>query len=72
LMESVSSCTFFSQVLGCLTNSSLVFPLITILSSFWDSVFCSFYSAGLAFRFVLHLCFILFSEVFPYSGSFPL
>jgi hypothetical protein len=26
LMESVSSCIFFSQVLSCLTNSSLVFP----------------------------------------------
>jgi hypothetical protein len=32
LMESVSSCIFFSQVLSCLTNSSLVFPLITISS----------------------------------------
>jgi hypothetical protein len=27
LMESVSSCIFFSQVLGCLINSSSVFFL---------------------------------------------
>uniref|UniRef100_A0A8C0ZY54 Phosphatidylethanolamine-binding protein 4 n=1 Tax=Castor canadensis TaxID=51338 RepID=A0A8C0ZY54_CASCN len=33
LMELVSSCIFFSQVLSCLTNSSSVFPLITISSS---------------------------------------
>jgi hypothetical protein len=33
LMVLVSSCTFLSQVFSCLTNSSLVFPLISILSS---------------------------------------
>jgi hypothetical protein len=33
LMESVSSCIFFSQVLSCLTNNSSVFPLITISCS---------------------------------------
>jgi hypothetical protein len=40
LMESVSSCIFFSQVLHCLTNISSVFPLITISSL--SSAFCSF------------------------------
>jgi hypothetical protein len=33
LMELVSSSIFLSQVLNCLTNSSLVFPLIFISSS---------------------------------------
>jgi hypothetical protein len=32
LMKSVSSCIFLSQVLSCWTNSSSVFPLISILS----------------------------------------
>jgi hypothetical protein len=51
LMESVSSCIFLSQVLSCLTNSSSVFPLISISSSsseilsYWTSiVFCIFVS----------------------------
>jgi hypothetical protein len=33
LMELVSSCIFLSQILSCLSNSSSVFPLISILSS---------------------------------------
>jgi hypothetical protein len=33
LMELVNSCIFLSQGLSCLTNSSLVFPLIPFLSS---------------------------------------
>jgi hypothetical protein len=46
LIESVSSCIFFSQVLSCLTNSSSHFPFIIISSwSLGDSVFSLFYSA---------------------------
>jgi hypothetical protein len=40
---SVSSCIFLLQVLCCLTNSSLVFPLISISSSGSEVfVFCLF------------------------------
>jgi hypothetical protein len=37
---------------------------------FWDSVFCLFESAWVAFNFVMYLCFILFSEVFHIMGHF--
>jgi hypothetical protein len=61
LMESVSSCIFFSQVLSCLTNSSLVFPLITIssLNSEILSSVCSIFWIGLpfCFAFLLHSFF---------------
>jgi hypothetical protein len=69
-MESVSSCSFFSQVLSCLTNSFSFFLNCHFIFKFWDSVFCLFYSAGMVFHFVLHFCFILFSEVFNIMGYF--
>jgi hypothetical protein len=72
LMESVSSCIFFSQVLSCLTNNSSVFPLITIISSSSEilSSVCSILWNGLPFCFVFQ--FILFSEVFLIVGYFLL
>jgi hypothetical protein len=52
LMESVSSCTFFSQVLSCLTNSSSFFSLITI-SSLSSEILSSAYSSLLHWPFIL-------------------
>jgi hypothetical protein len=59
LMESVSSCIFFSQVLSCLIVLQFSFNYHLIFE-FWDSVFSLFCSAWLAFHFVLQFCFILF------------
>jgi hypothetical protein len=72
LMESVSSCIFLSQVLSCLTNSSSVFPLITISSSSSAilSSFCSILLEWLSFCFVC--LFHSFFWGFPYHGSLPL
>jgi hypothetical protein len=60
LMESVSSCIFFSQALSCLINNSSVFPLIAISSSSSEILSYLFYSDGMAFYFVLYFCFIFF------------
>jgi hypothetical protein len=60
LMESVSSCIFLLKVLSCLTNSSSVFPLISILSSSSESL-SSAYSSLLEWpSIVFYICFILF------------
>jgi hypothetical protein len=52
LMVSVCSCIFFSQVLSCLTNNSLVFPLITI-SSTSSEILSSAYSSLLDWPYIL-------------------
>jgi hypothetical protein len=72
LMELVSFCIFLSQDLSCLTNSSSVFPLISILSS--SSEILS--SAFLVCQSGLPLCFVFlfhsFFWDFPCHGSLPL
>jgi hypothetical protein len=71
LMELVSSCIFFSQVLSCLTNSSLVFPLITISSSS-SEILCSPYCILLDCPSILFCISVLFffSEVFHIPSHF--
>jgi hypothetical protein len=61
LMEMVSSCIFLSQDLSCLTTSSSVFPLISILSSnseILSSACCSLLEwPPLCFVFLFHSFF---------------
>jgi hypothetical protein len=65
LMEFVSSCIFLSWVLGCLTNSFSVFPLITISSSsseILSSACCSLLEwPPFCFVFLSHTFFLSFS-----------
>jgi hypothetical protein len=65
LMELVSSYIFLSQVLSCMSNTSSVFPLISI--SFSSSeILCSACSSLLS---VLPMCFVF---LFPFFiWSFP-
>jgi hypothetical protein len=72
LMELVSSCIFFSQDLSCLTNSSSVFPLISISSSSSEILSCAFSSLleWLSILFCISVSF--FFWYFPYHGSLPL
>jgi hypothetical protein len=65
LMELVSSCIFFSQVLSCLSNSSSFFPLISILSLSFEilSSACSSLLEwpSFCFVFLFHYFFLRFS-----------
>jgi hypothetical protein len=58
-MESLSSCTFLSQDLSCLTSSSLAFPLITISSSS-SEIMSSAYSSLLDWSSILFYFFVSF------------
>jgi hypothetical protein len=72
LMELVSSCIFLSRVLSCLTNSSSVFPLISISSSS-SKILCLLVLvcwSDLQFGFVF--LFHSFFWGFPDHGSLPL
>jgi hypothetical protein len=70
LMESVSYCIFFSQVLSCLTNSSSVFLLISISSSS-SEILSSAWSGSLlewpSILFCISVSFYFF-EVFHIMG----
>jgi hypothetical protein len=70
LIESVSSCMFLSLVLRCLSNSSSVFPLISILSSSSESLSSAVLFYWMTFHCVLYFCFIFFPEVFHIMGHF--
>jgi hypothetical protein len=64
LVESVSSCIFFSQVLSCLTNSSLVFPLIIssrVLRFCLLLVLFCWIGLPFCFAFLFHSFFLRFS-----------
>jgi hypothetical protein len=71
LMELMSSCIFLSQVLNCLTSSS-VFPSVSISSSSSEilSSLVLVCWSGLPFCFVF--LFHSFFWGFPYHGSLPL
>jgi hypothetical protein len=71
LMESVSSCVLFSQVLSCLTNSPSVFPLIAISSSS-SEILSSVCSSLLQWPFHFVFLFHSFLGGFPYCGLLPL
>jgi hypothetical protein len=60
LMESLNSCMFLSQVFSCLTSSSSVFPLISILSSnteILSSACSSLIGLSFCFAFLFHSFF---------------
>jgi hypothetical protein len=59
LMELEISCIFFSQVLGCLTNSSSLFPLIAI-SSLRSEILSSVCSILLEWPYILFCISVAF------------
>jgi hypothetical protein len=71
LMESVSSCIFFSQVLGCLINNSLVFLLITISSRVLSFCFLFVLFCWIGLPFCFAILFHSFFWVFHILACFP-
>jgi hypothetical protein len=71
-IEVVSSCIFPSHVLSCLTNSALVFPLISILSSsseIMSSTYCSLLEwPSIVFYISVSFSFLRFSLLWVNSS----
>jgi hypothetical protein len=67
LIHSVNSYIFLSQVLSCLTNSSSVFPLISILSSNYEILISACSSLLMWPSVVFHISVSFFFQRFSIS-----